>query len=55
VSHLTALTALKQMDREFEPVAASLKQPFHKLFFQVTVPACLPAVLDIASISSSTR
>jgi iron(III) transport system permease protein len=48
VSHLTALTALKQMDREFEPVAASLKQPFHKLFFRVTVPVCLPAILDIA-------
>ena len=47
VSHLTALTALKQMDREFEPVAASLKQPFHKLFFRVTVPVCLPAILDI--------
>ena len=48
VSHLTALTALKQMDREFEPVAASLKQPFHKLFFRVTLPVCLPAILDIS-------
>jgi iron(III) transport system permease protein len=48
VSHLTALTALKQMDREFEPVAASLKQPFQKLFFRVTVPVCLPAILDIS-------
>lgn len=48
VSHLTALTALKQMDREFESVAASLKQPFHRLFFRVTIPVCLPAVLDIA-------
>ena len=48
VSHLTALTALKQMDREFEPVAASLKQPFHRLFLGVTVPVCLPAILDIS-------
>jgi iron(III) transport system permease protein len=48
VSHLTALTALKQMDREFEAVAASLKQPFHRLFFRVTTPVCLPAILDIA-------
>ena len=47
VAHLTAMTALKQMDREFEPVAASLRQPFHRLFFGVTVPVCLPAVLDI--------
>ncbi len=48
VSHLTAITALKQMDREFESVAASLKQPFYKLFSKVTVPVCLPSVLDIS-------
>jgi iron(III) transport system permease protein len=48
VSHLTALTALKQMDAEFEPVAESLRQPFHRLFFKVTVPVCLPAILDIS-------
>jgi iron(III) transport system permease protein len=47
VAHLTALTALKQMDPEFETVAASLKQPFYKTFWRVTVPVCLPAVLDI--------
>jgi iron(III) transport system permease protein len=28
VAHLTALTALKQIDAEFEAVSASLKQPF---------------------------
>jgi iron(III) transport system permease protein len=48
VSHLTAMTALKQMDREFESVAASLKQPFHKLFRVVTVPVCMPTILDIS-------
>ena len=48
VSHLTAVTALKQMDREFESVAASLKQPFYRLFGRVTVPVCLPSVLDIS-------
>ena len=48
VSHLTAMTALKQMDKEFESVAASLKQPFHKLFRVVTVPVCLPTILDIS-------
>ncbi len=48
VSHLTALTALKQMDREFEFVSASLKQPFYKLFSRVTVPVCVPAILDIS-------
>lgn len=48
VSHLTAVTALKQIDGEFKSVAASLKQPFWRLFGRVTVPVCLPAILDIA-------
>ncbi len=48
VSHLTAVTALKQMDPEFEAVASSLKQPFYKTFWRVTVPVCLPAITDIA-------
>jgi iron(III) transport system permease protein len=48
VGHLTALTALKQIDAEFEPVASSLRQPFYRLFTRVTVPVCLPAVLDIS-------
>ena len=37
----------KQIDNEFEAVSASLKVPFYKTFFRVTVPVCLPAVLDI--------
>jgi len=48
VSHLTAVTALKQLDVEFESVAASLKAPFYRTFWRVTVPICLPAILDIA-------
>ncbi len=48
VSHLTAVTALKQIDKEFESVSASLKQPVYKLFGKVTVPVCLPAVFDIS-------
>ncbi|MDP6706335.1 MAG: putative 2-aminoethylphosphonate ABC transporter permease subunit [Alphaproteobacteria bacterium] len=48
VAHLTAATALKQMDAEFEAVSASLKQPFYKMFRRVTVPVCLPAILDIS-------
>jgi len=48
VGHLTSLTALKQMDREFEAVSASLKQPVWRLFGRVTVPVCLPAILDIS-------
>jgi len=48
VAHLTAVTALKQIDAEFEAVSASLKVPFYRTFFRVTVPICLPAILDIA-------
>jgi iron(III) transport system permease protein len=48
VAHLTAVTALKQMDPEFEAVSASLKQPFYKTFWRVTVPVCLVPILDIS-------
>lgn len=47
VSHITALTALKQIDREFEAVSASLKVPFWRTYRRVTVPICMPAILDI--------
>jgi len=47
-SHLTAVTALKQIDNEFESVSASLKVPFWRTFFRVTVPVCMPAALDIS-------
>jgi iron(III) transport system permease protein len=48
VAHLTATTALKQIDPEFETVSSSLKVPLYKTFFFVTLPVCLPAVLEIA-------
>ncbi len=47
-SHLTAVTALKQLDSEFESVSASLKVPFYKTFWRVTVPVCLPSIIDIS-------
>ncbi len=47
VSHLTAATALKQIDHEFEAVSASLKVSLLRTMARVTVPICLPAVLDI--------
>jgi iron(III) transport system permease protein len=47
-AHVTAMTALKQLDGEFEAVSASLKVPFYRTFARVTVPICLPAILDIA-------
>lgn len=48
VCHLTAVTALKQVDAEFESVSASLKVPLYRTFWRVTVPVCLPAILDIS-------
>lgn len=49
VCHLTAVTALKQIDNEFEAVSASLKVPFYITFWRVILPISLPAVLDIAA------
>jgi len=46
--HLTALTALKTLDAEFESVSASLKVPFWKTFWRVTLPICSPALVDIS-------
>jgi iron(III) transport system permease protein len=46
--HLTAVTALKSLDPEFESVSASLKVPFYKTFWRVTLPICTPALVDIA-------
>ena len=48
VAHITATTALKQIDAEFEAVSASLKVPIWRTFGRVTVPICMPAILDIA-------
>jgi len=46
--YLTATTALKSLDAEFESVSASLKVPFYKTFWRVTLPICTPAIVDIA-------
>jgi iron(III) transport system permease protein len=47
-SHLTAVTALKSLDGEFEAVSASLKVPFYKTLWRVTLPVCLPSIIDIS-------
>jgi len=47
VCFLTANTALKQLDPEFEGVSESMGVPFYKTFWRVTVPLCLPAILEI--------
>lgn len=48
VAHITATTALKQIDNEFEAVSASMKVPFWVTFRRVIVPISMPAILDIA-------
>ena len=48
VSHLTSVTALKQMDKEFESVSLSLKVPLFRMFWRVTLPVCLPTILDVS-------
>ena len=48
VSHLTAITALKQMDKEFESVSLSLKIPIYRMFWRVTLPVCLPPIFDVS-------
>ncbi|GGY04124.1 putative 2-aminoethylphosphonate ABC transporter permease subunit [Paludibacterium paludis] len=47
-AHLTVVTALHQVDREFEAVAASLKVPFWVTVRRVTLPVCLPTIIDVA-------
>jgi iron(III) transport system permease protein len=47
VGHMTAVTALKQLDGEFEAVSASLQVPFYRTVARVTVPLTLPALLDV--------
>ncbi|WP_057047253.1 putative 2-aminoethylphosphonate ABC transporter permease subunit, partial [Bordetella pertussis] len=47
-AHLTAVTALGALDTEFEAASASLKVPAALTFLRVTLPMCLPAVLDTA-------
>lgn len=48
VPFLTAMTALKQMDPEFESIGESLDAPFYRTFWRVTMPVALPSILSIA-------
>lgn len=46
-AQMTASAALRQLDGEFEAAALSLKVPLLRHFCRVTLPICLPALLDI--------
>ncbi|MBO9354232.1 putative 2-aminoethylphosphonate ABC transporter permease subunit [Bordetella petrii] len=47
VSHFTAMTSLRQLDPEFELISDSMKAPRLKVLLGVTLPLCVPALLDI--------
>ena len=47
VPYITASSALKKLDKEFENVAESLRVPARRTLLQVSVPLCLPAILEI--------
>lgn len=48
VPFITANTALKMLDKEYEIVGKSMNIPFYKLFMKVTIPMSFPAILEIA-------
>jgi iron(III) transport system permease protein len=48
VTHFTMLTALKQVDPDFESVSDSLKASRFRTIAKVTVPICMPAILDVS-------
>jgi len=47
VSFLTSTSALRQLDKEFETVSESMSVPFYTTFMRVTVPVCLPAIVEV--------
>jgi iron(III) transport system permease protein len=49
VSFLTATTAIRQLDPNFEPVSETMGVPFYRTFARVTVPLCWPALFEIAT------
>lgn len=48
VTHYTMLTALKQIDPDIESVSDSLKASRFRTLWRVTVPLCMPAILDVS-------
>ncbi len=48
VPFVTATTALKRLDNEFETVADSLRVPFYQTLFKITIPMSLGAIFEMA-------
>ncbi|MED4584442.1 putative 2-aminoethylphosphonate ABC transporter permease subunit [Brevibacillus choshinensis] len=49
VPFISATTALKKLDKEFELASESMGVPFYVTFWRVTVPMSLPAILENAA------
>jgi iron(III) transport system permease protein len=47
VPYITASSALKKLDKEYESISESMRIPLYKSIFRVSVPLCLPAILEI--------
>lgn len=47
VPFVTASTALKKLDKEFEVVSKSLQVPFYRTFLKITLPMSLGAILEM--------
>ncbi|MHA6259266.1 putative 2-aminoethylphosphonate ABC transporter permease subunit [Sporosarcina sp. CAU 1771] len=47
VNFFTANTALKKLDKEFEPVSETMDVPFYKTFTRVTVPMSFAAIVEM--------
>jgi len=48
VTYVTACTALKKLDREYENVADSMSVPTRTLFLRVTLPLSITAIVEVA-------
>ena len=47
-TYITASTALKKLDKEYENAADSMNIPFYKIMAKVSIPMCITAVLETA-------
>lgn len=47
-TYITASTALKKLDKEYENAADSMNIPFYMIMGRVSVPMCAAAVLEVA-------
>ncbi len=48
VPFVTASTALKRLDNEFETVSDSLRVPFYRTLMRITIPMSIGAILEMA-------